>query len=233
MDLAFAKVPSYDGFNCFLVIVDEFSHFISVIPLKKKSDSFNAFELWHAEMCALTDRKLRFITTDNDCPIAKSVQPELKKMAESTNILPSDLATWFRSLLLRLNDLATTTRPDIQICVKILSRHQHPTVELFEHLLKVLKYLQRTVNTVLQFRKATKPSFETYADASYFKLTGESTIGIAHMANSICFGWVCNKNDRTVSSTNETEFLAVYQASKSVVYYRDLLNDLGLQVELP
>lgn len=181
----------------------------------------------------LSDYQDRYKRRAVNCPLPKSEQKELKDKANSNNWLNDEQASEYRSLLMRLNYLASTIRPDLQIYVNVLSRCSRPTVELLRELLKVLNYLDKTAEMKLEFKRQSDLNFEIYSDASYFRSTGESTIGLAHMINGTVFDWVCYKDGHVNTSTNQAEFTSIYQASKSAVYYSDIFRDLGVPLNGP
>ena len=181
----------------------------------------------------LNDYRDQFRRRSTTCPLQKNVQKELKESLVSGNFVNDQQMSEYKSLLMRLYYLATTVRPDLLIYVNILSRCQRPTVEMHSALFKILSYLHKTADLKLRFsRSSEENSFEIYSDSSYFR-SGESTIGLTHMFNGTCFDWVCFKSDHVVTSTNEAEFSSIYQASKSAIYYMDILKDFGVPQNPP
>lgn len=47
-DLWTSSVPSITGFKYYILFLDDYSHFLWVYPLKRKSDVFNEFKTFHA-----------------------------------------------------------------------------------------------------------------------------------------------------------------------------------------
>lgn len=167
-----------------------------------------------------------------NCPIPKGT--DIVGASKSGNMLNEEQSFIYRSLVMRLNYLAMTTRPDLAIYVNILSRYnQEPTVELMKNAIKIVSYLTQTKDLVLQFTRLDKINFCLYSDSSFKIANGESTIGLVAMFNGTAFDWSCFKNKNVCTSINESEFTSIYQSSKSVVYYRDIFEFLHIKIDRP
>ena len=140
-------------------------------------------------------------------PISKSV--DLEAAAKGTLMEnPSE----FRSLVQRLNFVASNTRPDIAVAVNLLSRHaKQPTSELMQIALKVLAYLKTTRGVVLLYERMEQLAFNLYSDASFKRKGAATTIGVACMINGTAFSWDVYKDRKAYTSANEAEFAAVYR----------------------
>ena len=162
-------------------------------------------------------------------PISKSV--DLEAAAKGTLMEnPSE----FRSLVQRLNFVASNTRPDIAVAVNLLSRHaKQPTSELMQIALKVLAYLKTTRGVVLLYERMEQLAFNLYSDASFKRKGAATTIGVACMINGTAFSWDVYKDRKAYTSANEAEFAAIYQAARSSAYFVDLMRFIGVQVETP
>ena len=162
-------------------------------------------------------------------PLSKSVD---LAAAALKPVMPS--ATPFRSLINKLNYIATATRPDIAVATNLLARHSNaPTMELMETALKIVAYLKTTKDVELHYARLDALTFNIYADASFKKIGAASTIGVALMVNGTAFDWECFKSKTSFSSTNEAEFAAIYEAARSAVYYIELMKPAGIPVTLP
>ena len=91
----------------------------------------------------------------------------------------------------------------------------------------------RTKTIWLRFDRLEKVVYNVYTDASFRKNGAVTTIGTAHMINGSVFDWSCFKSKKVYSSINEAEFAAIFDASRSVVYFNELMEFIKIKIELP
>jgi hypothetical protein len=154
----------------------------------------------------------------------------------------------YRELVMSLLYLAIATRPDICYPVKELSRFMaRPGVKMVIAAKRVLRYLGKTKHlgliyhcvprTVLGGLFAT--SFETpvsaFSDASWADRLDDrkSTAGMVLLFNGTAIMW-WSKVLRTVAcSSQDAEFMALSDASREVIFIRNLLQGIGYKLEGP
>ena len=82
----------------------------------------------------------------------------------------------YRSVIGALNYLTTCTRPDLAFAVNFLARFSSaPTVDHWEALKRVLRYLKGTIDWGILFLPTGKP-FMAYTDANWGNLTGDRSV---------------------------------------------------------
>jgi hypothetical protein len=65
-------VVSVSGSKYYLVILDDFTHYLWTFPLKLKSDTFTTLSNFFAYVCNQFDRKIKAIQCDNGCEFDNS-----------------------------------------------------------------------------------------------------------------------------------------------------------------
>lgn len=143
----------------------------------------------------------------------------------------------YKQLIGRLNYLSSTTRPDISYAVNILSRYdQNPKVVHWNLLKNVVKYLASNNNLGLINVKNTVQDFELvcFSDADYAGCedTRKSTSGLVIMLNMTPIMWKSKRQGITTTSTCEAEFVAASIATKEILWTRNILHELGINLDL-
>lgn len=147
---------------------------------------------------------------------------------------PIDSQSYLR-LLGRLMYIVRT-RPDIAYAISRLStRSQRPTEKDFASLIRVLVYLNHTINLGLRFHKSSHDSsvprrLFCFVDAAYAthmdsKSHSGYSFGMDNEAGMF-FSRSTKQTGVTLSST-EAENWAAVEATKEIIWFRDLLAELG------
>lgn len=123
------------------------------------------------------------------------------------------------------------TRPDLAFAVSMLARFQsNPGLEHWVAGKKVLRYLQRTKNNMLVFRRIEKHELEVigYSDASYKSDYDDlkSTSGYIFMMAGGAISWKSVKQSLTATSTMQAEYIAVHEATGQALWLRNFLLEL-------
>ncbi|XP_039310741.1 secreted RxLR effector protein 161-like [Solenopsis invicta] len=129
--------------------------------------------------------------------------------------------------------LSVGTRPDISYPVSILSKFlEVPLREHWTAAKRILKYLKSTPNLGIVYNRMTsKPNqLIAYSDADYASCldTRKSTSGVILMLNDGPIIWSSRKHI-VATSTTDAEYVAAYDATKEVVWSRQLLKDIGVE----
>jgi len=125
--------------------------------------------------------------------------------------------------------LAGTSRPDLSFAVSFLGTFRHcPSMFHWRDLQHVVRYVQKTKELCLQYRKSGKP-IEVYCDASWASdaLDRRSNTGFVIMLAGSPIIWVSRKQRLTAISSVHSEFLAMIEVTKEVMWLRQLLTELG------
>ena len=143
--------------------------------------------------------------------------------------------TNYQSLIGSLMYLAISTRSDIMHAVSSLARrNQDPHSEHEAGAKHVLRYLSKTLDLKLHYRKSGK-SVEGYADADWASNNTDrkSYTGYSFFLAGSAFSWQSKKQDVFALSSTEAEYIALCTAAKEAVYLRRLLKEVGYSSEDP
>ncbi|XP_062026089.1 secreted RxLR effector protein 161-like isoform X2 [Rosa rugosa] len=132
------------------------------------------------------------------------------------------------------------TRPDIAFSVGVLSRYQsNPGNEHWVAGKKVLRYLQKTKNYMLVYRRVEDQELEVigYTDSDYKGCIDDlkSTSGYIYMLAGGAVSWRSVKQSLTATSTMQAEYVAIHDATGQALWLRNFLNEIKVvdSVERP
>ena len=117
--------------------------------------------------------------------------------------------------------LANSTRPDIAFVVNLLARHSaKPTQHHWTGVKNIFRYLNGTKDLGLFFKKNLDPNMIGYTDAGYLSdpHNGKSQTGFVFLHGGTAISWKSSKQALTATSTNHSEILALYEASRERVW---------------
>ncbi len=134
--------------------------------------------------------------------------------------------------------LATCTRPDLRFVVSELSQYStRPTVEQWNTVKHVLRYLKGTQNKELCYRKgANENLINAYSDADWAADVTDrrSTTGycISLNKNGPLVSWKTKRQPTVALSTCEAEYMALAATVQECLYLEQLLQNIdGLKYE--
>ena len=144
----------------------------------------------------------------------------------------------YRNLVASLLWISTTVRFDISFVVKRLTQNYNsPKWEHWEAAKTVLAYLKGTSNIGIKVNANSTEQhtvkLETYCDADWAgdRATRRSTTGLLTLVNSTPISWrVCNQKS-VATSTMESEYMGLAEATKETLYLRMLLAELNCPQE--
>lgn len=130
------------------------------------------------------------------------------------------------------------TRLDISYVVSITSRYQsNPRSEHWGAVKTVLKYLKRTKDMFLVYRRTSELQLEAYTnlDFQFDPDDRKSTSGFVLTLNGGAISWKSCKQDVTANSTTEAEYVTASITAKEVVWMRKFISKLGVvpTIKLP
>ena len=108
------------------------------------------------------------------------------------------------------------TRPDIAYIVGMLGRYlSNPGMDHWKKAKRVMRYLQRTKDYMLTYRRSSHLEIVGYSDSDFAGCldSRRSTSGYIFMLAGGAVSWKSVKQTLIASSTMETEFIACYEAS--------------------
>ena len=144
--------------------------------------------------------------------------------------------------------LANCSRPDISFAVSVLSRcSSHPTKRHWSGIKQLMRYLAKTKNYGLLYRRGNtlaNGSLITddicgYADAGFLSDPHKARSQTGYVFISACgaISWRSTKQKLAATSTNQSELIALYEASRECVWLRRFIEftraGLGIKDEMP
>ncbi|RVW75445.1 Retrovirus-related Pol polyprotein from transposon TNT 1-94 [Vitis vinifera] len=165
-----------------------------------------------------------------DTPVAKgdkfSLNQCLKNSLESQEMHKIPYASAMGSLMYA----QVCTRPDIAYIVGMLGRYlSKPGMDHWRADKRVMRYLQRTKEYMLTYRRLDKLEFIGYSDSDFAGCqdSRRSTSGYIYLLAGGAISWRSAKQT-LVTSTMEAEFVACYEASNQGIWLRNFV--IGLRV---
>jgi len=127
--------------------------------------------------------------------------------------------------------LANCSRPDISFAISVLSRFStQPTRRHWSGIMQLMRYLAKTINNGLLYRRGNRTPYDVlitddiygYADAGYLSdpHKGRSQTGYVFMSACGAISWKSTKQTLAATSTNQSELIALYEASRECVWLR-------------
>jgi hypothetical protein len=119
------------------------------------------------------------------------------------------------------------TRPDISFVTGLLGRYQkNPGLEHWKLVKKVLRYLQGTKGLMLTYRRTDSLEIVGFSDSDYAGDERKSTSGYIFTLAEGAISWKSSKQTLVTSSTMYAEFVACYEASGQVNWFKKFLPGL-------
>ncbi|GJT49307.1 retrovirus-related pol polyprotein from transposon TNT 1-94 [Tanacetum coccineum] len=160
-------------------------------------------------------------------PVGTPMETKVKLDLDQNGTLVD--ATKYRSMIGALMYL-TSSRPDIVHATCLCSRYQaKPTEKHLKEVKRIFRYLWGTVNMGLRYTKDSGFELTGLSDADYAgcKDTFKSTSGGAQFLGEKLVSWSLKKQDCTVLSTAEAEYMSLSACCAQVLWMRTQLTDYG------
>ena len=125
--------------------------------------------------------------------------------------------------------LANCTRPDIAFAVNLLARHSAaPTKRHWTGVKNILRYLHGTKDLGLFYQKNQDMTMVGYTDAGYLSdpHNARSQTGFVFLYGGTAFSWKSTKQTLVATSTNHSEIIALFEASKGCVWLCRMINHI-------
>ncbi|KAL0463039.1 UNVERIFIED_CONTAM: Retrovirus-related Pol polyprotein from transposon TNT 1-94 [Sesamum latifolium] len=122
------------------------------------------------------------------------------------------------------------TRPDVAYALSVTSRYQACAGEAHWGAVKsILKYLKRTKDTFLIY-DGGELILEGYSDASFQSDDDDAKSQSSFLLklNGGVVAWKSSKQDTTVDSTTEIEYIAASKAAKEAIWTKNYIQKLGV-----
>ena len=176
------------------------------------------------EVC---DRFSRFKIPLSSLPISKG-SVYSKTQCPQTDLEVEEMSAYpYRSVLGCLSFIANRTRPDISYAVNIFSQFQsNPGLVHWDGLLKLLGYVKYTRDFKLKL-VCNKVQIVTYTDADFASNRDDRTSmgGQLVLLDSSPIAWRTFKEKCVSLSTMESEFVAMTEAAKEMLWFSRILDE--------
>ncbi len=165
-------------------------------------------------------------------PLASPMDNQWKYGTEDALTDPKML-TQFRSRVGSLNHIARCTRPDISLAVNKLARHfNDPNPACFRALTHLLRYMAGSSTLRIRYHQGSKTtlSMEAYADSTF---GGEHADKAKSQTGYLIFfgggpiDWSSHLQSVIALSSAEAEQVSAFSTSRSIVHFRQFLEELG------
>ncbi|XP_061993366.1 receptor-like kinase TMK3 [Rosa rugosa] len=159
--------------------------------------------------------------------LSKEQSPKSEKQKEYMKNVP------YASAVGCLMYAMVCTRPNIAHAVGVVSRYtSNPGKQHWEAVKWIMRYLRGTTDMSLCFKRGSA-ELQGYVDAD---LAGDydtcrSTTGYVYTVGGAAVSWVSNLQGQVALSTTESEYVAVSEAGKEMVWLKGLLEELGKKQE--
>lgn len=205
----------------------EVDHVLSIRIKRKEDGSISIDQTKYAEEILTTFgmSESRGLATplDPGAKLSKVPDDEWKIEESKSKQIP------YRQAVGSILYLAGITRPDIAYAATYLSQfNERPTEEHWKSVKHVLRYIKKTKNYKLTFRKG-EDGISAYSDSDWArdKIDRKSFSGYVFSLGGTAVSWRCRKQKTTALSTVEAEYLAMCETTKEALWLRALLTELG------
>ncbi|CAI5725764.1 unnamed protein product [Peronospora destructor] len=185
----------------------------------------------------LTDTNSTLAPIGADC---YEVQPIDSALLEATSTNGAPTIKDFHSLVGSLLWVARCTRPDIAFAVHKTTRQTHqPRLHDWKLAKRVARYLKGTKTMKINMKpsdgRCASTKLESYSDADFAadKNDRKSLTGGIILLNGMAVGWSTKKQGGVSLSTMEAEFVAASEVARELLGVREMLNEIGMALELP
>jgi Reverse transcriptase (RNA-dependent DNA polymerase) len=146
------------------------------------------------------------------------------------------MASVFRSGVGKLLYLVKLSRPDLASSVRELSKFMsNPSGTHLRAMYRTMSYATQTSSYGLKLKSNNKNRIVGYTDANWAacKDTRKSVSGSAIFYSGALVSWKSKTQQCTTLSSTESEYVALTSCVNEVIYIRNILTSLGIEVELP
>jgi hypothetical protein len=146
---------------------------------------------------------------------------------EGEEILGSEFP--YLSAIGALMYLANNSRPDIAFAVNLLARYSAaPTKRHWTGIKNIFRYLNGTRDLGLFYSRSQDPTLIGYTDVGYLSdpHNVRSQTGFVFLQGGTAISWKSSKQTLVATSTNHSEIIALYEASKECTWLRRMINHI-------
>ena len=135
-----------------------------------------------------------------------------------------------------LNYIATTIRFDIANSTSIVSRFtSSPNMQHMAAVMRILGYLSLTKDVGLFYQSKCSDGLHALSDSDWGGCpdTYRSTTGFMVRLGTAPISWMSKRQTLTAQSTCEAEYVAASEATRELIWTRNLLDELGFKLTGP
>lgn len=128
----------------------------------------------------------------------------------------------------------TTTRPDLQFAVSLLSRYMSkPTTLHLQAAKRVLRYLRGTMDYGIWYKRGGAGELQVYTDSDFAGDidSRKSTSGYVFLMDNAAVAWLSKKQPIVTLSTTEAEYVAASVCVCQAIWFKRILGELGYNVD--
>jgi hypothetical protein len=139
----------------------------------------------------------------------------------------------YQSMVGSLMYLMVCTRPDIAYALSQVSQFSNKPTSIHESAVKrIFRYLRHTSEVGLTF-SGSKLKLEGYSDADWGASEDRKSISAyIFMLCNAAISWSSRKQSTTALSTTESEYMAMVQALKEIIWIQRLLHELDVMQKM-
>ncbi|KRY38733.1 Retrovirus-related Pol polyprotein from transposon TNT 1-94 [Trichinella spiralis] len=164
-------------------------------------------------------------------PVATPMETNyLSSLDEPSPALPDK--TKYRYIIGSLLHISNVTGPDIALSVGLLCRKMEtPTERNWKSAKRIIRYLAGTANAKLCLSSTNDLILRGHVDADWAgeKSSRKSTSGYVFQLGHGTIAWSTKRQTIVALSTTEAEYVALAEASRELLWLRQLLNDFRVQ----
>jgi hypothetical protein len=166
-----------------------------------------------------------------DTPISKGDKFSLKQ-CPSTDLEKAEMRKFpYASAVGSLMYAQVCTRPDLAFIVGVLGRYlSNPGIQHWTAVKRVMRYLKRTRDFVLTYRKSDNLEIIGYSDSDFAGCpdSKRSTSGYIFLLAGGAVSWKSVKQTLIAPSTMAAEFVACFEASNHANWLRNFVTGLHI-----
>jgi hypothetical protein len=166
-----------------------------------------------------------------DTPISKGDKFSLNQCPKGNLEIQEMQKIPYASVVGSLMYAQVCTRPDIAYIVGVLGRYlSNPGMDHWKAAKRVLRYLKRTRDYMLTYRRSESLEIIGYSDSDFAGCqdSRKSTSGYIYLLAGGAVSWRSAKQTLVASSTMAAEFVACYEASNQGIWLRNLVTGLRI-----
>jgi transposase InsO family protein len=166
-----------------------------------------------------------------DTPVAKGDKFSLSQCPKNDLEIKEMQKIPYSSAVGSLMYAQVCTRPDIAYIVGMLGRYlSNPGMDHWKAAKRVMRYLQRTKDYMLTYRRSDQLEIIGYSDSDFAGCqdSRRSTSGYIFMLAGGAISWKSAKQTLIATSTMAAEFVACYEASNHGIWLRNFVTGLRI-----